>query len=127
MHVEFIKNYASRMAEIFAIRAVNARKRAEKEAYVKELEERSILWDKIAHLPANSDKWEDVRDYIVLMSTPKTTKMELRRQYKFLQEILSLSGGSNVRHDLNSTSTQPQHWKKTITLNSKEQSKTSAS
>jgi hypothetical protein len=88
MEVEFIRKYASRMAEIFALRAANARKRGEKEDYVKELEGRSILWGKIAHLPANSDKWEIVSEYIVLMSTPKTTKMELRRQYKLLQEII---------------------------------------
>jgi hypothetical protein len=105
MQVDFIRNYASRMAEIFAIRAANARKRGEKEDYVKELEGRSILWGKVAVLPTDSDKWEDVSEYIVLMSTPKTTKMELRRQYKFLQEILSLNVGSNFHYDLNATST----------------------
>jgi hypothetical protein len=119
MEVEFIKNYASRMAEIFALRAANARKRGEKEDYVKELEGRAILWGKIARLPANSDKWDDVRDYIVLMSTPKTTKMELRRQYKILQEILARGGGSNFRHDLNATSTPPQHWEEAIVLESR--------
>lgn len=95
MHVEFIKSYASRMAEIFAIRAFNAKKRGESENYVKDLEGRAILWGKIAHLPASSDKWEFVSEYIALMSTPKTTKMELRRQYKFLQEIIGLNVKGN--------------------------------
>lgn len=90
MEVEFIRKYASRMAEIFALRVANARKRGEKEDYIKELEGRAILWGKIAQLPTNSEKWEDVKDYIILMSTPQTTKMELRRQYKFLHQIIGL-------------------------------------
>lgn len=103
MQVEFIKNYALRMAEIFAIRAANARKRGKKEAYVKDLEGRANLWGKIAQLPKNSDKWEDVKDYIVLMATPQTTKMELRRQYKFLQEIMALDASPIFQRDLNTT------------------------
>ncbi len=89
MDVDLIRKYAARMAEIFARRAVNARKRGEKEDYVRELEDRSHLWGKVSNLPTNSDKWEFVSEYILLMSTPKTTKMELRRQYKLLQEIIA--------------------------------------
>ncbi len=89
MDVDLIRKYASRMAEIFAFRAANARRRGETEDYVRELESRTHLWSKISQLPPDSDKWEFVKDYIVLMSTPKTTKMELRRQYKRLQELIA--------------------------------------
>jgi hypothetical protein len=95
MEINFIREYASRMAAVFATRAFNAKNRGEKEVYIKDLEARRDLWQKIAHLPANSDKWEIAQEYISLMSTPKTTKMELRRQYKFIQEKL---GDRDLKH-----------------------------
>jgi hypothetical protein len=119
MKVKFLKKYASRMAEIFALRAVNARKRGEKEDYVKELEGRANLWGKISELPTNCEKWADVSDYITLMSTPQTTKMELRRQYKFLQEIIASDASPNFQRNFDATSTQPQHWEESIALKSK--------
>lgn len=107
------------MTGIFALRAANARKRGENEEYVKDLEGRAILWGKIAQLPTNSDKWEDVSDYIVLMSTPKTTKMELRRQYKFLEEVITLNASPNFQRDFDATSAWPQHWEEGIALESR--------
>lgn len=107
------------MAEIFAIRVANARKRGEKTDYVKELEGRANLWGKIAHLPANSAKWEAVSEYITLMSTPKTTKMELRRQYKFLQEVIAFDANPNFAYDLNATSMRPRHWEEAMVLKSR--------
>jgi hypothetical protein len=95
MKINFIKEYASRMTAVFATRAFNAKNRGKKEAYIKDLEARRDLWQKIAHLPANSDKWEIVQEYISLMSTPEITKMELRRQYKFLREKL---GDRDLKH-----------------------------
>ncbi|MBD2018078.1 hypothetical protein H6F96_29455 [Microcoleus sp. FACHB-53] len=83
------------MSAVFASRAINAKNRGEKENYINDLEARRDLWERVAHLPANSNKWEIAQEYISLMSTPKTTKMELRRQYKFLQEKL---GDTDLKH-----------------------------
>jgi hypothetical protein len=95
MEIKFIREYALKMSAVFASRVINAKNRKEKENYIKDIEARRDLWEKIAHLPINSDKWEIAQEYISLMSTPKTTKMELRRQYKFLQEKL---GDTDLKH-----------------------------
>jgi hypothetical protein len=49
MEIKFIREYASRMAAVFATRAFNAKNRGEKEVYIKDLEARRDLWQKIAH------------------------------------------------------------------------------
>ena len=98
MEIEFIRKYASRMSVVFASRAFNAKNRGEKGDYIKDLEARRNLWEKVARLPANSDKWETVKEYISLMSTPKTSQMELRRQYKFLQETISNTDLNNSQN-----------------------------
>ena len=90
------------MSAVFASRAINAKNRGEKENYIKDLESRRDFWKKVAHLPANSDKWEIIQEYITLMSTPQTTKMELRRQYKFLQETIGNTGLKNSQNIANS-------------------------
>ena len=84
----FIREYAERMAMVFANRAVNAKKRGEKANYIQELETRKDLWEKVSHLPTDSDKWEIVKQYINLMSTPKATKTQLRGQYEILRQAL---------------------------------------
>jgi hypothetical protein len=98
MEIKFIREYASRMSAVFASRALNAKNRGENGDYIKDLEARRDLWEKVAHLATNSDKWETVKEYITLMSTPKTPKMELRRQYKFLQETIGNTDLNNSQN-----------------------------
>ena len=101
MEIKFIREYASRISEVFADRAFCAKNRRENEDYIKYLEDRRDLWEKIAHLSVNSEKWEIVKEYISLMSTPKVSKDELRRQYKFLQEKIcdtDLNNSKNIQN-----------------------------
>ena len=86
MEPEFIREYASRMSVIFADRSLKAKNSRETDDYVKYLEDRRDFWEKIAQVPVDSDQWELVKEYISLMSNPKISKTQLRREYKFLQE-----------------------------------------
>ncbi len=97
MEIKFIREYAARISEVFADRALYAKNRGENEDYIKYLEDRRDLWEKVVHLSVNSEKWEIVEDYISLMSTPKVSKNELRRQYKFLQEEISNTNLNNSK------------------------------
>jgi hypothetical protein len=86
METEFIKEYASRMAWVFADRAFKAKSSSQADDYVKYVEDRRDFWERVAQLPPNSEHWEFVKRYMSLMSDPKASKMEVRSLYKFLRQ-----------------------------------------
>jgi hypothetical protein len=85
METELIREYASKMSGIFAMRARSAFTCSEADDYVRYLEHRRDFWGRVAQLPPDSDKWELVGRYMNLMST-SGSKMELRFLYKSLRE-----------------------------------------
>jgi outer membrane receptor for monomeric catechols len=97
MEIKFIREYAARMAVVFATRADNAKKRGEEKNYIQELEIRKDLWEKVSHLPTDSDKWEIVKEYTNLMSTPKATKTQLRDQYEILRQTIEKTELTNSK------------------------------
>lgn len=86
MEPEFIREYASRIAQVFADRVFNAKSRYEADHYVKYVEDRRDFWKRVAQLPPDSKPWELVKGYMSLMSDPKATKIQQRNLYKFLQD-----------------------------------------
>lgn len=85
METELIREYASKMSGIFAMRARNALSSFEANDYVRYLEDRRDFWRMVAQLPTDSDKWELVNKYINVMST-LGSKMELRNLYQSLRK-----------------------------------------
>ncbi|HEY9652607.1 MAG TPA: hypothetical protein V6C95_18265 [Coleofasciculaceae cyanobacterium] len=85
MEVELIKEYASRMKQIFADKAMVAKSRGQAEDYLKLLEDRYRFWGKVAQLPSDSEYWDQVKRYFSLMSDPKVSQEQLRAFYRFLQ------------------------------------------
>lgn len=89
METKLIREYAFKMAELFAKRISHAQQRKEAHEYLKQLEAKRNFWMKIVHLSSDSEHWEAIRSYIQLLCDPKTSKTQLRASYKALEKAVS--------------------------------------
>lgn len=89
MERKLIREYAFKMAELFAKRIAHAKQRKEAQEYLNQLEAKRNFWMKVVHLSSDSDHWDDIRSYIQLLCDPKTSKTQLRALYKSLEKAVS--------------------------------------
>ena len=77
------------MARVFGEKISHAKQQRQAQEYIRQLEAKRNLWEKVVHLPSDSKHWEAIISYIHLMDDPKASKTQLRASYKSLEEALN--------------------------------------
>lgn len=82
------------MAKVFGEKISHAKQQKQAQDYLRQLEAKRDFWEKVVHLPSDSEHWEAIKNYIHLINDPKTSQTQWRALYKSLEE--SLNSRTNV-------------------------------
>ncbi len=89
METKLIREYAFRMARVFADKVSDAQRSGQVGDSLRLLEARRDFWAKVVQIPSDSEHWESVMSLIKLMSDRKASKTGIRALYQSLEEAMN--------------------------------------